>query len=485
MAVVFDARVTRDELRGKRVTIVGLGKGRTSAGLAQFLVACGAHVTISDAAPREERAEGIARLGDTPVELVFGPSSDDLALASADFVFVIPGIRPRSATILRALQRDIPVLTEIGLFFRLCPAPIVGVTGTKGKTTTTTMLEGMLSHGARRVISGGNIGRSIIQELDTITKDDIVLLELSSFQLETLGVSPHVAVITNVSEDHLDHHGTRESYIAAKRNIVAWQGTKDVAVINLDDPVVVSMHTGSRSEVRGYSLSLRPKRGAYLDPSGRLALVDGPRTTPLLAGSEMRVVGRHNIANALAAAIAAETMGIPASAIAESLRGFEGVTHRLQTVAEIDGVLWVDDSAATTPAATLTALGAFERTPVVILGGVSKGVDFGELARVVVARARGAVLLGQAADDIASALDAMAPGKGAGALAVRRAAGLADAVAAARDLARPGDLVLLSPACAAREDIARSKSVDAFLSADDRGDRFAALVRKMAEESGR
>ncbi|TMB97280.1 MAG: hypothetical protein E6J38_02135 [Chloroflexi bacterium] len=227
MTVIFDTAITREELRGKRVTIVGLGKGRTTAGLAQFLVKSGAQVTVSDARSREENAEGIARLGDTPIEFVFGPSSDDMALADPELVFVIPGIRPRSATILRALQRDIPVLTEIALFFRLCPAPIVGVTGTKGKTTTTTMIERILQRGPRRVVTGGNIGRSIIQDLDTITKNDVVLLELSSFQLETLGMSPHVAVITNVSEDHIDHHGTRESYIAAKRNIVAWQGPKD------------------------------------------------------------------------------------------------------------------------------------------------------------------------------------------------------------------------------------------------------------------
>ena len=478
MSVIFDAPITREDLRGRRITIVGLGRGRTSEGLARYLVASGAKVTISDAAPREERAEGIARLGDTPVEFVFGPSSDDLALADPDLVFVIPGIRPRSATIMRALQRDIPVLTEIGLFFRFCPAPIVGVTGTKGKTTTTTMLQRILERGPRRVITGGNIGRSIIQELDGITKDDVVLLELSSFQLETLGMSPHVAVVTNVSEDHLDHHGTRESYIAAKRNIFAWQGAHDIAVVNLDDPVVVAMHTGAASEARSYSLTLKPRSGAYLDANGELVLNDAGRKMTLLRASELRVVGRHNVANALAAAIAGNAMGVAPNEIAEALRAFEGVAHRLQRVDERGGVLYVDDSAATTPAATVTALDAFDRPAVVILGGVSKGVDFGGVARAVVAKARAAVLMGGAADDIASAIDA-AVRPGGKRFEVRRASSLADAVTAARELAKPGDVVLLSPACAAREDIARTKSADRFQSQEERGDRFTALVRAL------
>ena len=479
-SVIFDAPLGREDLRGKRVTIVGLGRGRTSAGLARFLVSNGARVTVTDVQPREALGEGIARMADTPVELVLGPASDDAALADPDLVFVIPGIRPRSATILRALQRNIPVLTEMGLFFRLCPAPIVGVTGTKGKTTTTTMLERILRRGPRRVTLGGNIGRAIIGDLDSITKDDVVLLELSSFQLETLGLSPHVAVITNVSEDHLDHHGTRENYVNAKRNILAWQGPKDIAVLNLDDPVVVAMQTGTAGEIRGFSLTLRPKRGAFVDPQDRLTLADGPRLVPLLAASELRVPGRHNIANALAAAIAGAAMGVAPEAIADELRAFEGVPRRLETVGEQDGVLWVNDSASTTPSATLTALDAFDRPAVVILGGVAKGADFTALADELVRRARGAVLIGQAADDIGTALHAA--GAEAKHLAVAKAATLAEAVTRARAMAKHGDVVLLSPACAAREDFSRVATPDRFSSADERGDRFVALVHELMEK---
>jgi len=465
LTVTFDPEVTAGEFRGRRVTIVGLGKGRTTAGLARFLVARGATVTVSDRESADKLGEGLARLQGVDVELVLGPSSDDLALADPDFVFVIPGIRPRSPTILRALQRKIPVLTEMALFFRLCRAPIVGVTGTKGKTTTTTLIELVLSSGRRRVITGGNIGTGApLHLVESLTPDDIVL-ELSSFQLETLAHSPHVAVVTNVLEDHLDHHGTRDAYIAAKKNIVAWQGPRDVAVLNLDDSATVAMHTGSASEVRGFSLSLQPKRGAYLDRNGDLVLVHADRRAVLCKASELRVPGRHNVANALAAAVVGDSFDIPADVIGDVLRAFEGVPRRLEPLAEKDGVLWVNDSAATTPAATLTALAAYDRPAVVILGGVSKGADFTVLGRALVDRARGAVLIGRAADEIASAIAAADP---KGTLEVRRAATLDDAVAAARALARPGDVVLLSPACA---------SFDMFSSADERGEKFAAIVR--------
>jgi len=476
MTLLFDPEVRTSEFAGRRVTIVGLGKGRTTAGLARYLVEAGAKVTVSDPKKKAELVEGIGRLGDLPVELVLGPSSDDAALADPDFVFVTPGIRPRSPTILRAIQRDVPILTEMGLFFRLCPAPIVGITGTKGKSTTTTLVSRMLSRGTRRVVTGGNIGTAVIQELGSIARDDIVVLELSSFQLETLGHSPHVAVVTNVLEDHLDHHGTREAYVNAKNNIVRWQGARDVAVLNLDDPGSLGLHTGASSELRGYSLALRPRRGAYLDGAGMLMLAGAAGPETICPASELRVVGRHNVANALAAAVAADAFGIRAADIADVLRSFEGLPHRLEAIGEIDGVLWVNDSQGTTPYATIPALSAHGRTPVVILGGVAKGADFTELGREVVRVARGAVLIGQAADEIAGAISSArtAPGTPV----VERAGSLAEAVSLARAIARPGDVVLLSPACATVA--GRDASVDQFSSYEERGEAFRTLVREMA-----
>ena len=468
MSLIFDPEVSPQDFRGRRVTIIGLGKGRTTAGIARFLVANGARVTISDPLPREKLAEGITRLADTPTELVFGPSSDDAALADPDYVFINQGVRPRSATVQRALQRSIPVLTEMGLFFRLCEAPIVGVTGTKGKSTTYTLITRLLERGTARVIAGGNIGTSIIDLLPTITADAIVVLELSSFQLDTLGRSPHVAVITNVLEDHLDWHGTRDAYVAAKRHILAWQGPRDVAVLNLDDPTTVSLHTGVASEIRGYSVTLRPKRGAYRDSDGTLALVDGATVRPLLHDRELRVPGRHNVSNALAAAIVGDLYGIAPEAIAEVLRTFTGLPHRLESVAEIGGILYVNDSQGTTPYATIPALVAHGRPAVVILGGVSKSADFTELARAVVRDARGAVLIGQSADEIGAALERA--GAARKPLPVERAATLPDAVRRATALAKPGDVVLLSPS---------GQSFDMYSSYEERGEVFRQAVHEL------
>lgn len=482
MSLIFDPDIRAEEFRGRRVTIVGMGKARTAAGLGKWLVAQGASVTLSDRKPREQLAEGIERLREfgiaDRVDLVLGPSSDDAALADPELVFVMPGIRPRSATILRARERGIPILTEIGLFFRLCPARIVGITGTKGKSTTTTLIGRILARGDRRVIVRGNIGTSVIEELPSLTKDDLVVLELSSFQLETMAQSPGTAVVTNVLEDHLDHHGTRDAYVAAKSNIVRWQGPRDVAVLNLDDPTAMAMHEGVGSQLRTFSLALRPKRGAWLDKAERLVLADGERETALCRASELRIPGRHNLANALAAAVVGDIHGIPPGAIAEELRAFEGLRHRLERVAETGGVLWVNDSQGTTPYATIPAISAFGRPAVVILGGIAKDADFGPLAREVVAKARAAILMGRAADEIAGALAAAKRRAGTGDPEVVRATDLRDAVQRARSLARPGDVVLLSPACATAA--GRTDVVDEFASYEERGDRFRELVAELA-----
>lgn len=468
--MINDVAVREGDLRGKRVTIVGLGKGRTSRGLAEFLARAGALITVTDVRGPDDLRDGIERLGDLPVALRLG-ARDDEALAEADYVFVIPGIPPSASTLVRARQLGIPVLTEIGLFFQLCSAPIVGITGTKGKTTTTTLVGRVLEQGERPVIVAGNIGEAVIHRLAEITPRHWVVLELSSFQLESLARSPHIAVVTQIGEDHLDYHGAREAYVQAKRNIVAWQRRDDWAVLNLDDPSVVAMHTGCDGQLFPFSLTQRLRRGAYLESDALMVARDAQRAK-VLDSAALRVPGRHNVANALAAIAVGGLAGIAPERMAEVLRAFEGVPHRQEVVGESAGVLYVNNSQGTTPEATITAIETYPRSPVVILGGVSKGVDFRRMAEVVQRRARGVVLIGAAAEQIAGALASTTLLRRGEPLPVERAASLREAVAKARALAREGDVVLLSPACA---------SFDMFRDMEDRGNQFKALVQEFAD----
>ena len=467
--MINDTAVRESDLRGRRVTIVGLGKGRTSRGLAEFLARAGAVITVTDTRSAEELAEGMQRLGDLPVAFRLGTRDDD-AIAEADYVFVIPGTPPTLASIVRAENLGIPVLTEIGLFFGLCPAPIVGVTGTKGKTTTTTLIGRVLAEGDRPVIVAGNIGEAIIHRLPEITPRHWVVLELSSFQLETLTKSPHVAVVTNVTNDHLDYHGSHEAYVRAKRSIVAWQTKDDVAVLNFDDPEVVAMHTGCDGQPFPFSLAQRLRRGAFLDRE-TIVVNDGRARHEIVRAADLRIPGRHNVANALAAAAVGVIAGIPDARIAEALLAFEGVPHRQEVVGDSAGVLYVNNSQGTTPDATITAIETYDRPAVVILGGVAKGADFTRLAEVVQRRARGVVLIGQAADEIERALHRAPDGRRERRLRVERASSMREAVRVAKAMAERGDVVLLSPACA---------SFDMFKDMADRGEQFRAAVEELA-----
>ena len=469
--MINDVAVRPEDLRGRRVTIVGLGKGRTSAGLARFLAAAGAVISVTDTRTRGELAEGIARLGDLPVAWRLGVR-DDEAIGDAEYIFVIPGISPSVSTLVRAEQLGIPILTEIGLFFRLCPAPIVGITGTKGKTTTTSLIGRILGEGDRPVIVAGNIGEAVIHRLPEITPRHWVVLELSSFQLETLQTSPHIGVITNVTQDHLDYHGSEEAYAKAKRSIIAWQTHADFAVLNLDDPTVVAMHTGCDGQLFPFSLLQRLRRGAFLDGT-RLVVNDGVARRTILDASELKIPGRHNIANALAASAVGTIAGIAPERIADALRSFEGVPHRQERVAELGGVLYVNNSQGTTPNATITAIETYDRPAVVILGGVGKGVDFDRMAAVVQRRARGVVLIGQVADEIERALRRAPGANRERPLLIERAASMPEAVERARAMARAGDVVLLSPAAA---------SFDMFKDMADRGDQFKAAVHELSGE---
>ena len=433
-----------------RALVVGLGI--SGVGAATLLASQGWQVTVND---RAAEAELTSQLGRLPagVRTVLGGHPEEL-LADTGLVVVSPGVAWELPLLAEARGRGIEVIAEVELASRAMEGvPIVGVTGSNGKTTVTSLIGEIARHGGWRVGVGGNIGTAAT-ELALAGGWDAVVLELSSFQLEgCTTLRPRVAVLLNVSADHLDRHPDMASYLAAKVRIFAHQRSDDLAVINADDPALLYLKVPSHTA--RFSLS---DHSAEAHVAGDVLMLDG---TPLLPRSALPLLGDHNVANALAAALAAKSLGIAPDAISGALRTFTALPHRHQIVAEGSGVAWVDDSKGTNIGATAAGLSGYTPGTVhLILGGLGKGQDFHALRPAVEGTAARLYLIGAAAAEIAEALRGSAPVEACGTLdeAVRRAA----------LHARAGDTVLLSPACA---------SFDQFANYAHRGNEFARLAR--------
>jgi UDP-N-acetylmuramoylalanine--D-glutamate ligase len=436
---------------------MGLGLFGGGAGAVRFLAARGARVTVTDLRPADQLRESVSALDGLPVEFHLGGHLKE-DFTDADLVLVNPAVPPDSPWL--GLARSLE--TELNLFFKLCRARmVVGVTGSNGKTTTTALIGEILKKGPRPVWVGGNIGAPLLERVDEIGPEDLVVLELSSFQLEHLDAirrSPNVAVVMNLTPNHLDRHGTMENYAAAKRVIVAHQAAADWKVLNADDPLVTAFESPSRTA-----------RFSRTGPADVVARDTGLEWSLLgssgtLDVSARRLPGGFNLQN-MAAAAAASRLAAPEWAgweesAREALRSFPGVEHRLEFVGEVGGVKYYNDSIATNPESTLAALDTLPGPFVLIAGGYDKKLPFDALGRKVAERVRVAVLLGETAEAIARSI-------GPGPVEVRRAPSFDEAVEMARASARPGDTVLLSPACA---------SYDMFRNFAERGKRFKELV---------
>ena len=362
-----------------------------------------------------------------------------------------------------AEERGAEVVSEVDLFLRLTSARVAGVTGTKGKTTTASLLAAMLAEGGVPTVLGGNIGTPLIERSLELGPDDWVVLELSELQLPTISRGVDVALYTNIAEDHLDRHGTVEAYRAVKALLAELTAPDGRVVLNHDDPG--SRELGERlppAALAWYGME-RPGRGrpeAWLE-DGWLT-VGGER---VVAADEVRLPGRHMLADVLGASLAASLIGVDSGAIGTVARTFAGVPHRLETVAERDGVRWVNDSQATIPQAAIAALEAFDSPIVLIAGGKDKGLEYAAFADVIAARVRALVLIGETADELEALVRDRVP--------VRRASTMDEAVAIVAEIAQPGDVALLSPAAA---------SFDMFVDYAARGDAFRAAVERMGEE---
>jgi UDP-N-acetylmuramoylalanine--D-glutamate ligase len=367
-------------------------------------------------------------------------SQDVSVLDGVDVVYASPGVPWDSELLNQARAKGIAVSSEIDLFLKSCPGTVVGITGTNGKTTTTALIGAVLSAGDRPVIVGGNIGDTVLDRLDEITSEHWVVLELSSFQLESVERPHlHVGVILNITPDHLDRHGTIERYVDLKARAIEFAKPEDFAVLNGRDPVVRELAKRTKAQVVWF---------------------DQHKPVP-----PMPLPGRHNMENALAAAAVGRIAGLRDDVINQAIRTFKGVEHRLELVGEWAGVRWYNDSKATNPDASRVALRAFPGAPVILIaGGHGSGFDLHEWVADVIKNTEAVVLIGESADLLAGELRAHPH--------VVRAASLEDAVTKAAGLARQGGVVLLSPAY---------KSFDMFKDFEDRGDQFKQLVRKRFE----
>ena len=442
------------ELHGKRVLVLGLGLSGRSA--ARFCAARGALVVAAEERP----AERLSGLDAIPpgVELRLGAPFPDPA--SFDLVVPSPGV-PAA----RWRERAREAWGDLELAWRALEIPILAITGTNGKSTTTRLVEAMLRAAGLRVRAAGNVGTPVLDLVGEAL--DALVLEVSSFQLEaTEGFRPRVAVVLNVTPDHLDRHGSVEAYAATKQRILRRQQPSDAAVLSADDPLVRAMADHTRARVVPFSTRGPLERGACLDAGAALLREHGrpPLRVPL---EELRLAGAHNRENALAALAAVWAFDVDPLRAASALAGFQGLPHRAEAIASVRGVRFVNDSKGTNPGAACRALEGFAGPLVWIAGGRDKGLDFSELAACAAGRVRAAVLIGEAADKLAAAL--------AGRVEVHRAAGIDEAVLRAAELARPGDVVLLSPACA---------SQDQFRDFEERGERFRQAVAALAVAAG-
>lgn len=449
-------------LAGRPVAVVGLARSGVAA--ARLLHAVGARVLAADLKPLAAlgaEAQGLAALG---VTLLTGGAHAE-ALAAVDLVVVSPGVPLDSPQLRAARAAGVPLIGELELGWRAAEADTIAITGTNGKTTTTALVGALLrAHAARPVLVAGNIGTPLTAHALDVPADGILVCEVSSFQLETIDAfGPRVAAVLNVTPDHLDRHGTFEAYLEAKARIFLNQTEADCAVLNADDASAPVLARRTRARVVWFSRRGARVPGVFVDAGWIAAALDG-RVERLCPLAEFPLRGAHNVENALAATACALWAGLAPEAIRRGLAGFRGVPHRLERVRELDGVVYYNDSKGTNVASTVRALESFTERVVLIAGGVGKGQDFAPLGAAARGRVAHAVVIGRDGPAVAEALAAAG-------VPVTRAPSLEAAVEAARAAARPGDVVLLSPACA---------SFDMFENFEHRGDVFRALVLGLA-----
>jgi len=448
------------ELKGKRVLVVGLA--RTGIATALFCAARGARVTATEARPESEVSEAAAKLRAAGCVLELGGHREETFLVQ-ELIVPSPGVPADTPFLQAARAKGIPIWSEIELAYRFLKGKLIGITGSNGKTTTTALIAHLLETAGFPVILAGNIGTPLIARVEETSDSSICVVEMSSFQLELIeSLRPDIGVLLNLTPDHLDRHPSLDAYGRAKARLFENQNKGDAAILNADDPGLKA-YAPSRPQVVWFSRRQLIDQGALLRGS-EIVFRRGGTEQVLLRRENIGLPGAHNVENVLAAAAAAFLSSAPPEAIATGVTSFAGVEHRLEFVAEIQGVRYYNDSKATNVDATLKALDAFPGRILVILGGKDKGSDYTVLQQSLREKATLALLIGSAADKIEKQIVEN--------VSVERAGTIERAVEIASRRARPGDTVLLAPACA---------SFDQFQNYEHRGRRFKQLVRQLEE----
>ncbi len=451
-----------DPLSGRHVIVIGFG--RQGRALARWLPSIGARVTVNDS---KSAAELKLAPDDFPgVEFVLG-GHPEVLLEGADLICVSGGV-PLDLPLLQLAQRyNVPLSNDAQLFMERCPAPVIGITGSAGKTTTTALTGEMFKAAGHRTFVGGNIGDVLLNVLPIIRPADRVVMELSSFQLELMTTSPAVGAILNITPNHLDRHPSMEAYARAKANILLHQGVNDVAVLGRDDAGSRDLETSTRGDLAWFSMYEIVGDGAFLAGEDRIVVAgassfDGDPHV-VCERDAITLRGDHNVQNTLAACAISGSMGVPPEAMADAIRAFRGVPHRLEVVRALDGVTYINDSIATAPERVIAALRSFDEPLILLLGGRDKKLPWEQLLVMASQQARAIIAFGEFRDGIAAVWDRIGGDPQQIAVAER----LEDAIARAANVAQSGDVVLLSPGCT---------SYDAYADFAARGDHFRQLV---------
>jgi UDP-N-acetylmuramoylalanine--D-glutamate ligase len=450
-----------DRLYGKKVAVLGFA--RQGKALARWLPTVGARVVMSDSRSPEQLADETAQFPD--VEFVLGGHPDSL-LDGVDLLCLSGGVSLDLPIVQEAIKRRIPLSNDAQLFLERCPAPVIGVTGSAGKTTTTTLTGDIMKRAGYTTWVGGNIGDVLLDVLPQIEPEHAVVMELSSFQLEIMSISPSTAAVLNITPNHLDRHGTMEAYASAKAHIVYFQGSGDVAVLGYDDAGSRSLENIAQGEVVWFSGRDMIANGAFLVGerllvAGRASIDGEPHV--ICDRDEIPLRGNHNVLNVLAACAMSGVNGVSAEIMTETIRDFKAVAHRLETVRVVNDVTYVNDSIATAPERVLAALHSYHEPLVLLLGGKDKNLPWDDMIRLALSKSRHIIAFGEAGDLVVEVIARLSGNSDD----VTRVQTLDEAVAKATSVAQSGDVVLLSPG---------GTSYDAYLDFAERGEHFRRLV---------